>query len=348
MVNFVYMDKNELRICGYSSLLIAIMVNSARLLALRTNGIMAHYWQFDLGELTFQFLFNLLFCAVLFYLNLKKETVFSFVRYREQKRYGIYYSANFCLVFLLMVAGNFLQYTLFARNHLGGTYRMGYFARFGMSTILIGIAIRIILLLREAKQKNKDHEQLKNAYLEAQLELLKEQLNPHLLFNSLSSLSGIVREDPKLAQFYIFHLSKVFRHALTRSGTALVTVEAELETLKSYAQLLNMRFEKAFRLETEVEQHNLTLKIPHLSLQPLLENAAKHNAATATNPLVVCIFIENDYLIVTNNLQEITSPENSTGIGLANLNKRFRLLVSREIEIKKTTEMFIVKLPLNR
>ncbi|WP_412469277.1 sensor histidine kinase [Pedobacter sp. KLB.chiD] len=341
------MDKNELRICGYSSVLIALMVNSARLLALRTNGVMARYWQFDLGELTFQFLFNLLFCAALFYLNLKKDMVFSFVKYREQKRYGIYFATNFFLVFLLIVAGNFLQYTLFAGNHLGGMYRMGYFARFGMSTILIGITIRIILLLRETKQKNKDHEQLQSAYLEAQVELLKEQLNPHLLFNSLSSLSGIVREDPKLAQFYIFHLSKVFRHALTRSGTALVTVETELETLKSYAQLLNMRFEKAFRLEIEIEQHHHHSKLPHLSLQPLLENAAKHNAATAANPLVVRIFIKEEYLIVINNLQEIASPENSTGIGLANLNKRFRLLVNREIEIEKTNELFIVKLPLN-
>ncbi len=340
------MDKNELRICGYSSLLISLMANSARLLALRTNGLMARYWQFDLGELTFQFVFNLVFCALLFYLNLEKGA--GFAGYRKQKRYGIYIAANGILIFLLMGTGNFLQYTLFAGNHLTGIYRMGYFPRLGLSAILIGITIRIILLLRESKQKDKDHEQLKSAYLEAQLELLKEQLNPHLLFNSLSSLSGIVREDPKLAQFYIFHLSKVFRHALTRSGTALVTVAAELQILKSYAQLLNMRFEKAFRLDIEVEQHDLAARIPHLSLQPLLENAAKHNSATLENPLIVRVFTENDCLAVSNNLQEIPLPESSTGIGLVNLNERFRLLVNREIEIERTNEMFIVKLPLSR
>src|SRR4051812_2384451 len=127
------MDKNELHICGYSSLLIALMVNSARLLALRTNGVMARYWQFDLGELTFQFFLNLVFCGLLFYLNLEKGAGVSFVRYREQKRYGIYFAANVFLVLLLMVAGNFLQYTLFVGNHLTGVHRMGYFARFGLS-----------------------------------------------------------------------------------------------------------------------------------------------------------------------------------------------------------------------
>lgn len=338
------MDKNEWRIFGYSSLLIALMINSARLLALRTNGVLARYWQFDLGELAFQFFFNFTFCALLFYLNLEKGV--GFARYREQKRYGIYVAANGLLIISLMVTGNLIQYTLFAGNHLAGVYRMGYIGRFGLSAILIGIIIRIILLLRESKQKDKAHEQLKTIYLEAQLELLKEQLNPHLLFNSLSSLSGIVREDPKQAQFYIFHLSKVFRHALTHSGTALVTVAEELETLKSYAQLLNMRFEKAFRLEIDVDQRYLTARIPHLSLQPLLENAAKHNVATAENPLVVSIFTENKCLVVSNNLQEMAVPESSTGIGLANLNERFRLLVNREIEIERTNMIFVVKLPL--
>ncbi|MBD1386690.1 histidine kinase [Mucilaginibacter rigui] len=340
------MDKNEQRICGYSSLLIALMVNSARLLALRPDGIMAHYWQFDLGELIFQFFFNLAFCGLLFYLNLKKDI--AFVRFREQKRYGIYFAANGLLIFLLMVTANFIQYTLFSGNHLPGAYRMGYFARFGLSAVLIAIIIRIMLLLRESKQKDKDHEQLKSAYLEAQLELLKEQLNPHLLFNSLSSLSGIVREDPTLAQFYIFHLSKVFRHALARSGTALVTVAAEMETLRSYVQLLNMRFEEAFRLETDVEQPYLEAMIPHLSLQPLLENAAKHNSATLENPLIVRIYTMEEQLIVSNNLQEIAVPESSTGIGLVNLNERFRLLVKSEIEIERSNEIFTVKLPLTR
>jgi len=202
--------------------------------------------------------------------------------------------------------------------------------------------------MRASKLKDKENNQLKTAYLEAELELLKEQLNPHFLFNSLSSLSGIVREDPEMAQHFINHLSKIFRYALAKQQDHLVTIAEELTMIKSYEQLLKMRFEKAFRLETDIEQQYLDYTIPHLTLQPLLENAAKHNSASISKPLKVYIYIDEDYLVVKNNLQEIAEPENSTGIGLANLNSRFRILMRQEIEIKKTKDSFIVKLPLKK
>ncbi|PUZ21513.1 Histidine kinase [Chitinophaga costaii] len=337
------MDSNERRICVYSSLLIALMVNSGRLLALREHGIVAQYWHFNFWEYSFQLLYNLAFCILLFYINLGARSPIA--RYRQQ-HYITYYLYNGLFIMAAMLTGNALQYFLFANGHLPGVFWMGYFARFGLSAIMIGIVVRIILLLRESRQKDREHEQLKTSYLEAQLELLKEQLNPHLLFNSLSSLSGIVREDPTLAQFYIGHLSKVFRHALLRPGTTLVTVADELQLLPSFEALLNMRFEKGFRLEVQVDAPYLTARIPHLSLQPLLENAAKHNAALPDSPLVVKVYVQDDWLIVHNNLQEIAVPEHSTGIGLLNLNERFRLLLHQEIEIEKTTNAFIVKLPL--
>ncbi|MCD0490084.1 histidine kinase [Pedobacter sp. MC2016-14] len=338
------MDNNERRICLYSSLLIALVVNSGRLLALRPNSIMARYWQFDFGELSFQLLFNLAFCCLIFYLNLAEGTFL--MKYRKRKQLGLYVAANGLVVVTCMVIGNAFQHLLFAGNHIGGSYKMGYFVRFGLSSVLIFIILRIILLLRAARAKNVIHEQLKHAYLQAQLELLKQQLNPHLLFNSLSSLSGIVREDPKLAQFYILHLSKVFRHALSHSGSNLVTLDKELDTIKSYAQLLNMRFEQAFCLEIDVPQPYLQAQIPHLSIQPLLENAAKHNSATLASPLIVRIYIDEQMLIVSNNLQELTGLEDSHGIGLLNLTERFRLLVEKDIEIEKTDNFFKVKLPL--
>jgi two-component system, LytTR family, sensor kinase len=231
---------------------------------------------------------------------------------------------------------------------LKGLYWSGYFSRFFLSTVLTGIIIKIIYLLRESKQKAKENNQLKTAYLEAELELLKEQLNPHFLFNSLSSLSGIIKEDPEKAQHFISHLSKIFRYALARPLNHLVSVADELTMVRSYEQLLKMRFEDAFKLETHIGNDYLNYTIPHLTLQPLLENAAKHNLVSVIRPLKVKIHIEHDNLIVENNLQEITEPENSTGIGLANLNSRFRILMGREIEIHKTTDSFIVKLPLKK
>ena len=232
------------------------------------------------------------------------------------------------------------------QDQLPGLFWGGYFSRFMLCGLLVGIVVKIILLIRESREKSRENEQLKSAYLEAELELLKGQLNPHFLFNSLSSLSGIIRENPAMAQHYVGQLSKVFRYSLERSGNSLVSVADELNMIKAYGQLLVMRFEKAFELDIAVDDTYLEAKIPHLSLQLLLENAAKHNMATLKKPLIVKVYRSGGCLVVSNNLQPLTLPESSTGIGLANLNQRFNILMGREIEITKTANEFLVKLPV--
>ena len=107
-----------------------------------------------------------------------------------------------------------------------------------------------------------------------------------------------------------------------------------------------MRFEKGFKMEINIDETYLKAKIPHLSLQLLLENAAKHNIATVRKPLKVEVFISDGVLIVQNNLQEIANPENSTGLGLSNLDERFKILLGKNIEIIKSDKYFTVKLPL--
>ena len=339
------MDKTEKRICWYSSLLIALLMSGPRFLALRENGIVARYWHFNFAELLFQVCFMLGYCYLMFNLNLKPGGTFSV--YRDKKQYFLYVLYNVLLMLGCCLIGGIIQRHLFTDEQLRGLYWSGYFTRSLLSALLTGIIIKIILLIRESKIKEQENAQLKTAYLEAELELLKEQLNPHFLFNSLSSLSGIIREDPAKAQHFIGHLSKIFRYALTQSGTHLVTLEEELAMIKSYGELLTMRFEKAFQLDLTISDIHQGLRLPHLSLQPLLENAAKHNSATLAKPLTVKISMEDNWLVVSNNLQQIARPENSTGIGLANLNSRFRILMHREIEIVKTADCFSVKLPLS-
>jgi sensor histidine kinase YesM len=338
------MSKNEWKICCYSALLISLAVNSAKLMALREDGIIARYWQFDGYEYGFQFAYNFLFCAVLFCLNLADGKFLD--GYRQSKRFGRYYLINSIVIILFTVFGFLIQYALFAEDHLQGMVARGYIARFSLSCLLVAIVVRLVLLVREGRKKDNMNALLKVEYLQAQLELLKGQLNPHFLFNSLSSLSGIVRENPKLAQSYIFHLSKVLRNAVTYSGTPLIRVADELDALKSYEQLIVMRLEEAFRLDVCLNPEILHARLPHLSLQPLLENAAKHNAASIQAPLIVKIRHENGLLVVSNNLQPLNTPESATGTGLANLNERFRLLLNQGIDIQKTDDLFIVKLPL--
>lgn len=338
------MEKNEKRICWYSAALIALLTNSPKLLVLMGNGIMASYIRFDLGEWSFQVAYNILFCIALFCINLKNGSILSIVR--DQQRYFIYSLYNLLTIFAGILLGTIIQRLLFGTALLPGGILGGYLLRFTFSSILTGIMIKIILLLRESKKKETAHEQLKNAYLLAELELLKEQMNPHFLFNSLSSLSGVIAEDPLLAQRYVKELSNVFRYSLIKTRSNLVNLHDELSIMHSVAQLTTMRLEDAFRLDLHIDEALLNRQLPHLSLQPLLENAVKHNSATSSSPLTVSIHNEGDILVISNNLQEVPSPENSTGIGLANLNDRFRIMTGHEIEIMKTADSFIVKLPL--
>jgi two-component system LytT family sensor kinase len=317
------MDKTEKRIALYCALFIAIILNSNRLLALRENGIMAHYWHFNLYEFLFQIIYAFGFCYLFIRLNLKPGlwTKRSILTYMLN---GLKY---FAFLIVGMLIGGVVQRRLISdMSQLKGVFWGGYLSRFMATGLLAGIVVKIILLIREGQQKSKENEQLKSAYLEAELELL--------------------RENAQLAQHYVSQLSKVFRYSLQQSGANLVTLGDEITMITSYGELLIMRLEKGFQMEINIDQSFLKANIPHLSLQLLLENAAKHNIATIKKPLKVNVFISGDYLTVRNNLQEMPTPESSTGIGLANLNERYKILMGKEIEIIKSDEYFTVKLPL--
>ncbi|MDG4653600.1 MULTISPECIES: sensor histidine kinase [Chryseobacterium] len=323
--------------------MITLMVNSAKLMALNSDGIIARYWQFNIGEYGYQFLYNMAFCLLLLYLNLSQGKFLSV--FRENKQYWRLYIFNVLVLVAAIILGSMIHSLLFGTPQLTGGRIRGYFVRFLLSSIMIAVVIRLILLMRESRNKDLINEQLNSAYLKAQLQLLQEQLNPHFLFNTLSSLSAIVRENPNLAQNYILHLSKIFRYTLVRSGNNLVSLEKELEHLKSYIQLVKMRLENAFQIHINISEDCINKQILHLSLQPLVENAVKHNKATLSHPLTVEIYEEDKWLIIRNNLQPSISETEGTGLGLTNLNERYKLQLHKEIEIFQTKEYFIVKLP---
>jgi len=338
------MNKKERKIYFYSAFLITLVVNSAKLMALNSDGIIARYWQFDIVEYAFQFLYNMFFCLLLFYLNLSDGKFLNVLRKNNQ--YLKLYLFNGLLIVAAIILGSMLHSLLFGTHPFPGGRIRGYFARFLLSSIMIAIVIRLILLMRESRNKDLINEQLNSAYLQAQLQLLREQLNPHFLFNTLSSLSAITRENPDLAQNYILHLSKIFRYTLVSPDNNLVILGQELEHLKSYIELVKMRLENTFQIHINITEAIINKQILHLSLQPLVENAVKHNSATLSNPLTVEIFEKDKWLIIQNNLQPTIGEAENTGLGLINLNERYRLQTHHEIEIHQTAEYFIVKIPL--
>jgi hypothetical protein len=179
-----------------------------------------------------------------------------------------------------------------------------------------------------------------------QYETLKSQVNPHFLFNSLNSLSSLIRKDPDLSEQFIQKLSSVYRYILDNREKELVPLATELDFVNNYFYLQKIRDEDKIILKNELKETE-KLEVLPVSLQLLVENALKHNAATRKQPLEITIHSEGlDKLVVRNNLQKKMQFNDSSKIGLKNLNERSRLILKREIEIQETDDEFVVKIPV--
>ncbi|UJH69236.1 2TM domain-containing protein [Allomuricauda sp. SCSIO 65647] len=180
----------------------------------------------------------------------------------------------------------------------------------------------------------------------AKFDALKNQLDPHFLFNSLNVLTSLIEEDTRQAQRFTTSLSKVYRYVLEQKNKDLVTVNEELRFARTYVQLLKMRFEDSITFDIPEEAKNPEAKIVPLSLQLLLENAVKHNVVSSTRPLKIKVFEEDGQLVVSNNLQEKQVVKKSSGVGLQNIRQRYGILTDREVYIQKSNTEFTVALPM--
>lgn len=180
----------------------------------------------------------------------------------------------------------------------------------------------------------------------AQFDALKNQLDPHFLFNSLNVLTSLIEENPRMAQKFTTSLSKVYRYVLEQKDKELVTVDEELKFASTYMTLLKLRFEDSIIFDIPVNSTNPDAKVVPLSLQILLENTIKHNIVMPSKPLHIKIFEEKGYLIVENNLQPKEVLKQRSGVGLSNIKQRYRLLTKKEFSISKTDIVFTAKLPI--
>lgn len=196
-------------------------------------------------------------------------------------------------------------------------------------------------------QKNKIKEAKIIAKTEtAKYETLKNQLDPHFLFNSLNVLASLIHENPNKAEDFTIQLSKIYRYVLEQKDRDISTLEEEVKFAKSFTELLKLRFEDGFFVEFDKELVPSELKVVPLSLQLLLENAVKHNGISSANPLQIRIYKEGDFLVVENNKNPKESIGKSTKVGLKNIKNRYQLISKKEIEVIETIELFKVKIPL--
>ncbi len=227
-----------------------------------------------------------------------------------------------------------------------GRARRVYFFR---NVIILGIVlltVYIVELFQRSQRMFSENAQLREENVRTQLAVLRAQINPHFLFNSLNSLAAVIRTDREESLRFVQKLSEVFRYILRGRQQDLTTVKQELQFLEAYTFMLQKRFGDKLLVALAIERSVYERKIPLLALQILVENAVKHNVITTSRPLTVTISSDESSLSVSNNLQVKRHTEESYGIGLANLNKRYHILSQMTIAIDKSDTKFEVVIPL--
>ncbi|HPR31480.1 MAG TPA: histidine kinase [Prolixibacteraceae bacterium] len=213
------------------------------------------------------------------------------------------------------------------------------------TAIALFFSIPIFLFQKWVEAMKKEFK-LKEQNLIFQNETLKNQVNPHFLFNSLNTLSSLVNTEVAVAGQFIAKLSLIYRYILDNSSKLNVPLNEEIDFIRDYFYLHQIRNEGKIFLEIDIRDEGFSDKIIPISLQLLIENAIKHNMATQDKPLIINVYLEGKTIVVKNNIQKMATQVVSTKIGLKNLNERVRLHTGKEIIVAESEGYFFVKVPL--
>jgi sensor histidine kinase YesM len=212
--------------------------------------------------------------------------------------------------------------------------------------IILALSSLFILTLRIRERNIKKREKDARELVILQFETLKNQVNPHFLFNSLNTLVSMIRQDKDIATEYVENLAEYFRNILTFKNIDLIPLTEELALMKTYYYLQQKRYGKNLELDVELDKNATDSLIPPLTLQILLENALKHNEISSRKPLKIRIINSDDTIVVENNLQLKMNAEASTRTGLDNIKNRYRLASGKEVRKESNGSYFRIFLPL--
>jgi len=312
--------------------------------------LMGHTINFN-GSLAINFGYSMLYGLSLYYANalvfIFLDTVYKETRFSVQRLIVGFVSTFFSTLFVVFLLRVFEEVIVEKQSFTA------YIESEKASSFLIPMVIFLIVLLfmhsfyfYKALQETKVKEQkIIATAANAQFESLKNQIDPHFLFNSLNVLSSLIEENPENAQRFTTSLSKIYRYVLEQKDKELVAVEEELAFARIYMQLLVMRFENSISYELP-ENINEDAKVVPLSLQLLLENCIKHNVVSSSKPLHIKISIEDNQLVVENNWQKKEVLSEGKGVGLQNIVNRYGLLTERKVSIIQDEKTFKVYLPI--
>jgi two-component system, LytTR family, sensor kinase len=286
-------------------------------------------------------------------------TIFFLAKWMQRRMPGLKYTSKRLLstllwsipVELILMLSTDMLLTQFSNDEV--------YQFFGWKTLLFNLAQStvtsiFIIGLTEAfyhyellHHMEQEKETLQRENLAAQYSSLKQQINPHFLFNSLNSLSSLISIDPDKAEAFVEELSRVYRYLLQKNQEELIPLGQELDFIQSYLHLLQTRFGNGLEVALCVPKEAHSFLMPPLTLQLLVENAVKHNEISVAKPLRLRIWLqEGERLVVANNLQKRNITVPSAGIGLGNIIARYRLLNHPYVEVRETEEEFAVTIPL--
>ncbi|WP_162340076.1 sensor histidine kinase [Cyclobacterium salsum] len=213
-------------------------------------------------------------------------------------------------------------------------------------TAIIAIVYETIFYFDLWKSSLLESERLKKTAARLQFESLKNQVNPHFLFNSLNSLASLIPVDPVKAEKFVQEFARIYRYVLEVKDRNFVSLREEMDFVSSFVYLLKIRFGEHLKFEQQLEKHLDRYHIPPLILQNLVENAIKHNVILKDRPLVIRLEIQNDTLLVRNNLQKRSYPAASTQTGLRNMVQRLQLVANKDAKFYEKEGYFCAEIPL--
>jgi hypothetical protein len=248
-------------------------------------------------------------------------------------------------IFLLRIVEDVLiedeRFEVFIQNETMANYVVTI-----IITFFVTLAFHAVFFYKAYQENKVKQQKIIAGNASAQFESLKNQIDPHFLFNSLNVLSSLIEENPIAAQKFTTSLSKVYRYVLEQKDKELVSVTEELTFAKTYMNLLLMRFENSITFEIPENIENDEAKVVPLSLQLLLENCIKHNVVSETKPLHIKISIENGALVVSNNLQKKDVLSSRKGVGLENIVNRYGILTNRKVLVEENENEFKISIPI--
>ncbi|WP_212004803.1 sensor histidine kinase [Chitinophaga sp. HK235] len=322
------------RIIWLSSLFLGVIVSLPSLIQ----------HQFNIYETIANSVITFVFSLFVWYYN-----IFTLPVYTSQevnRGFAVYpLIKNLVVGLVVMFLLSYLQQQLLTHLNFGPVMLM-----FEVRGVLINLTFYMFIhLLYQTYQNQRvsiELERTRMDNLAAQFELLRQQVNPHFLFNTLNTLKYMVEDKDENTVDFILKLSDFYRFTLENRKMDLIRFSEEMKILMAYLFLLKARFEEGIEVDIQVQDSHDQSMIPPFTLQLLVENCIKHNIVSLDKPLRIAIYSEENYIVVKNNIQPKITPESSTGIGLDNINERYYHLLNKNIVITPGTETFVVKLPI--